>query len=442
VPSIERSLLCWVLGALAIASAVLAVATYELTLDEMDEVYDSDLKNVAAALASHAPGAAGQDRARSGKVDPAEIVTVIWSADGRRLFSSDPRVDIPFATREGIARVTLAGDEWIVYTRAGPGGFAQAAHRGSARNESAAESASKILVPMTAMALVVAGLMVLALRRGLRPLDAVSRSIAARSAASLTPVSLQDVPREVLPLVGSINALMARLSVAFTAQRRFMADAAHELRTPVTALRLQLQLLQRAGDQDARELAIAQLEAGIHRSQRLIEQLLQVARSEPDAEGGQFARVDLSALARDVVAAMSVRAHQMQVDLGAQAGVAVSVEGDAGLLDVLLTNLVDNALRYTPAGGVVDVAVGRLDGRPVIRVIDTGPGVPEAERERVFERFYRSPEAARQARDAAGSGLGLAIVKAIATRHRAAVSLHSPAGGGGLEVRVLFEPPA
>jgi two-component system OmpR family sensor kinase len=448
--SIAAYLLRWVLGALLISVGVVALATYVFTLDEINEVYDAELKNLAVTLGAHDYAGSRADRAvapqivvRSDPADPAEIVTVTRSRDGTLLFSSDPRVALPLLDQEGVSRTRIGGEEWIVYTHMARSGVAQAAQRSSAREESAAESAAKILLPMTGVALAVAALMVLALRRGLKPLDVTSRDIARRSAGSLSPVPVADVPREIMPLVCAINDLMDRLSVAFAAQRRFIADAAHELRTPVTALRLQLQLLQRASDEGARRAAVTELEAGIARSQRLIEQLLQVERYESDSDSRSQEVVDLAVLAREVVGAMSARADHLGIDLGAGTEGPVRVHADPDQLRVLLTNLVENALRYTPSGGVVDVVATQQDARAVLLVIDDGPGIPEAERDRVFERFYRTRTAPQLARDTAGSGLGLAIVKSIAERHGATVSLHDGRHGRGLEARVVFgRPPA
>lgn len=444
--SIERYLLAWIMGALSLGAVVIVLVTYLVTLDEMNEIFDADLRNVAQALGTHHREGLEPGGSRPSKPAPPTdatghdgIVTVTWTPDGRQVFSSDDRVPIPFSPHEALARVSLAQEEWIVYTDVGPNGVAQAAQRVSARHDAAAESASKVFLPMIALVLFVAGLMVVALRRGLKPLDLAARDVATRTAQSLAPIPTTDVPAEITPLVRSINDLMVRLAQALSTQRRFLADAAHELRTPVTALRLQLQLLQRADSDAARAEAAAELQAGIDRSQHLIEQLLNVARFEPDGESMRSEPVDLGALARSVVGAMSAKADHRGVDLGATGQDSV-VMGDVAKLTVLLNNLVENALRYTPAGGVVDVETGLLDGRPVLRVVDSGPGIPAHERAWVFDRFYRGPLAAGQAREPGGSGLGLAIVRAVADLHGASVSLHTPRSGQGLEVRVSFAP--
>ena len=304
----------------------------------------------------------------------------------------------------------------------------------------AGESAVQIMAPLLSLVAAVGALLAYGLRRGLEPLDHAARDVAARSATSLQPIPTDDVPEELSPLVVAISGLMARLDEAFTAQRRFLADAAHELRTPLTALRLQQQLLARAPDEASRREALVALEQGIERSQRLIEQLLQVSRAEPDGEPLHLEPVDLDALTMEVVSSLSPKADRLGIDLGAGLPTGARVAADRNHVEVLLTNLVDNALRYTPKGGVVDVCTA-IDGDAVELVVtDTGPGIPEAERERVFDRFYRGEKATVLARDTGGSGLGLAIVKAIALRHGATALLSTPPAGRGLEVRVRFRP--
>lgn len=443
--SIERTLLAWILGALSLGALVVALVTYLVTLEEMHEVFDADLKNVAQAVASyhhagHGPG--GEEvivsPQRTDAPEDSEIVTLTWTPLGQRVFSSDSRVDLPFTNTEGLSRPTVQGEAWIVYSSVNDEGVAQAAQRLSARQEMAGESAGKVLPPLLGLVVIVGGLLVFGLRRGLQPLDSTAQDVARRTARALEPITLAAVPKEIVPLVGSINDLMNRLAVAFATQRRFLADAAHELRTPITALRLQLQLLQRSSDEAERRQAVADLAAGIDRSQRLVEQLLQVARSDPDGEVMRREPVDLAELVRATVASLSIKADHKGLDLGAEAPDAVMVHGDVNQLKVLLNNLVENALRYTPAGGVVDVAAGLQDGRPLLRVVDNGPGIAESERERVFDRFYRCEAAHSQSDDGSGSGLGLAIVRAIAERHGAVVTLQLPGGGQGLEVVVRF----
>ena len=442
--SIERDLVAWVVGALSLGLALVTLVTYLVTVDEMNEVFDVDLKNVATAVATYHHSGHGQqpDQAAvlasvdtSGR-DDADIVTQTWDRAGARVFVSDPNVLLPFSAVEGLSYPVSNGEAWIVYTAVSDDGVVQAAQRKAGRSEIAQESAAQVLPPMLLMIVGVGGLMVFALRRGLLPLDTAARDVAARSEHLLEPIPTSDVPREIMPLAIAVNELMSRLSTALSAQRRFLADAAHELRTPATAIRLQAQLLEKSPDEATRAAALAELQAGIERSQRLIEQLLQVARSGTDGEALRSEPIDLASLARSVVGTMSIKADRKGIDLGADAAAEVQIIGDRQQLTVLLNNLVENALRYTPAGGVVDVAAGWLSERPALRVIDNGAGISLADRSRVFDRFYRGEHAATHEPD--GSGLGLSIVQAIAERHQAEVSLHTPEGGTGLEVRVVF----
>lgn len=447
--SIERTLLTWILAVLSIGALLVALLTYFVTLEEMHEVFDADLKNIAQAVASyHHAGYGPGDHSvvvlpvRTDTPTDSEIVTLTWTLEGKRVFASDPRVTLPFSSKQGLARTEAKGEDWIVYSNVNEDGVAQAAQRVAARQEMAGESASKVIPPLLGLVVVVGGLLIIGLRKGLRPLKSAAQDVTQRSAHSLDPISLQGVPNEIRPLVVSINDLMGRLGEAFSTQRRFLADAAHELRTPITALRLQLQLLQGSDNDEERAQAMTEIASGVDRSQRLVEQLLNIARADAESDHFDPKPLNLTELVRTVVARFSLKADVFGIDLGVSGDSTpadVWVNGDFEELTMLLNNLVENALRFTPAGGVVDVNVFRdHEGLPVLRVIDNGPGIPVAERERVFDRFYRGSDASILARDGYGSGLGLSIVRAIAERHGARVSLASHAKHVGLEVIVLF----
>jgi two-component system OmpR family sensor kinase/two-component system sensor histidine kinase QseC len=242
-------------------------------------------------------------------------------------------------------------------------------------------------------------------------------------------------------LIHELNRLLSRLQVSFSAQRDFVADAAHELRSPLTAVKVQLQLLDRAPDCAARSEARDRLGAAVERSIHLVEQLLTLARSDHGQAASPFSTVDLSAVAASAIADAGPLALSRNIDISLAADPQSRVIGDAEALRTLARNLIDNAVRYTPPGGTVQVrcAAGALAGpgagAPTLSVADSGPGIPAVERARVFDRFYRHPSAAT-----GGSGLGLAIVAAIAARHAARVTLDD-APGGGLEVTVQFPSP-
>lgn len=441
--SIHRRVLMWALGALAIGACMLVGGSWWLLAQEMREVFEDNLKQVALAVASHQDAGAMTGPPRLAQQLPRifeehgtfEFVTQVWSRDGKLRHSSDEGAALPFLARSGMSSVTVGGEKWHLYTIVLEDGVVQAAQRASERESLARETASSLIPPSLLMLAAIAGLLTLALRRGLAPLSRAAGEVTARSVESLHPIPLASHPPELHLLVSAINDLMARLGSALALQRDFLADAAHELRTPMTALRLQLQLLERASGEAQRAAAQEELRAGIARAQHLVEQLLQLSRLGPETPAFKRERVDLAELARAAVSRFSARAEAQSVDLGAIAKDAVAIEGDAQQLTILLGNLVDNALHHTPQHGRVDVSAELREGRPCLSVADTGPGIPPAERERVFDRFYRSAQASAST----GSGLGLAIVRAVAQRHGAQVTL-ADAPGGGLLVSVLFPP--
>jgi two-component system OmpR family sensor kinase len=283
-----------------------------------------------------------------------------------------------------------------------------------------------VLLPLLAAALW------FGIERALRPMSVVVREVRSRDSALLMPLSEESLPEEILTLVRALNGLLRRLSAALDAQRAFVGDAAHELRSPLTALSLQLQLLARAPTPEARSAAERQLAAGVERASHLVNQLLTLARSAPDAAEQAFGPVRLDEVARLAVGDMAPLAGANGVDLGVASADEATLAGDEDALRILVRNLADNAVRYTPRGGRVDVCVRRGQSEAILEVADTGPGIPVAERERVFARFYRV-----QGGDQGGSGLGLAIVKAIAERHAARIEFDD-APGRGLVVRVVF----
>ncbi|MEP7295421.1 MAG: ATP-binding protein [Burkholderiales bacterium] len=444
-PSIRRQLMLWVIGALAISAPALVLVAYTVSLNEIDDVLDDSLRQTALLLADRDLAGAFPTQPAASAVPYGDtesmLVAIARRPDGVQLFSSQPNVTMRFEATPGASVQAVNGTSWHVFTVVQRDRIVQVAQPVAARREVARESASPLLVPLLALTGMIGGLLVVALRRGLKPLDSLNAALGQRSETSLAPLELRAIPLEVLPLVRTLNDLLRRLGTAFETQRNFIADAAHELRSPITALQLQVQLLEQSTDAAQRAAATAELSAGIARARHLIEQLLDLSRAA--AERDQFGpmspeRVRLGDVARAVVVRWSSQAERRGIDLGANVKSEASVDGGIVQLETLLSNLVDNALRYTPPGGVVDVIVDTVDGAPVLRVIDNGPGLPPDERSRVFDRFYRGPLTSDSP---VGSGLGLAIVRAIADRHGAVVSLQTGPGGSGLEVRVAFKAP-
>lgn len=268
---------------------------------------------------------------------------------------------------------------------------------------------------------------------GLRPVRKLRNEIAERSPLDLRAIVESSVPREIAPVVVTLNRLFATLRAAAQSQQQFIANTAHQLRTPITGMQAQLDLLANEPAAQPIKDRVQTLREGIRQLARAANQLLTLARADPNANIAiRNQRVDLGALASEVVAKFIDRALQLDIDLGVDVQ-PVFIVADPSLLDDLLSNLVDNALKYTPARGRVTATAGVHNGKPFLSVEDSGPGIPEGERQRVRQRFYRLPNSPGH-----GSGLGLAIVDEIAALFGAAVTLGPGADGRGTLVRVQF----
>jgi len=300
------------------------------------------------------------------------------------------------------------------------------------RQKLAADAALRSVAPLLFIAPLLALVIWWLAALTLAPLSRVAADVRERDEHSLQPLPGDGLPDEVAPLVQSLNALLQRLGASLQTQRAFVADAAHELRSPLTALKLQLQLLQRAPDEASRSAAIGALGEGITRAARLVEQLLALARSEPGAQPRAATRIDLSELVRQAVADTLPLAQARGTALALFADAPVAVNGDAAALTALVRNLADNAVRYSPPGARVELRVSMEAGVPTLTVDDNGAGIPPEDHERVFDRFYR-----RASGDEPGSGLGLAIVRSVAEQHGARVGL-ATSKLGGLQVTVSF----
>lgn len=437
--SIRRRLVGWLSAGLLAAVAVAAVATYLRARDEANDLFDDQLRQVASSLTG-VPLAGGPPGASAGTD---ALVVQVWDRNGVQVYLSHGRGAPPRRGEPGFATVKADGGEWRIFSAVAGGQIVQVAQPMSARRELAASMALRTILPLLAVVPFAAALLWFGIARGLAPLERVAAAVGERSPQALAPVAEGGLPAEVQPLVHALNGLLSRLERALGAQRAFIADAAHELRSPLTAVHLQAQLAERATTDAERAAALAELRAGLERAAHMVEQLLTLAREEPGVSERPFAPVNLTDLARHAVAEHAVIADAQRVDLGMVGGeppaADVIVAGDAAGLRAMLANLVDNAVRFTPAGGRVDVAVRRQGDDAVLTVRDTGPGIPASERGRVFDRFYRV--AGGTAGEVLGSGLGLAIVKRVAERHDAAVKLGPGLGGPlgeGLGVTVLI----
>jgi two-component system OmpR family sensor kinase len=361
-----------------------------------------------------------------------EVLVQVWSPAGALLYRSSPSLAAPFSAAPGYATLDGGGQAWRSYSRSTAGGVVQAAQSLAERRELALGLSLRLLAPLL-LALPLLGLSTWWLvRRALRPVRRLGEALVARTDDALDPVPGAGLPQELQPLVGGFNRLLQRLGQAFAAQRALVADAAHELRTPLAVVQLQAQGLERSAGADEHAAALQALRGGVERAARMVQQLLTLARQEPGIGGAAPAKslLQLDALAREVLAELVPLAQDRNIELGLQADAPVSLRGDAAGLRALLGNLVENALHYTPEGGRVEVTVAAGPAQAYLSVRDTGPGIAPAQRALVLQRFYRAPGA-----PGSGSGLGLAIAAAVVQRHGGRLEL-GEAPGGGLEVKV------
>jgi len=429
--SIRKRLLLLQLSAVLLVGGLGVIGAYYRVRDVFYETQDYHLEQVALLLIQQNE----LEDSHGGLLLPGEedleFIGQVWSENGTLLYSSHRDLALPQAGLTGLRTVDWDDERFRVYVLARNGRRVQVAQSMELREAALRSIALRLLAPLALIVPLLAVATWVTVGRGLRPLAALRDEVVRRNPASLTPIALEHTPDEVRPLVGSLNELLSRLGEALDSQRRFTADAAHELRTPLTGVKLQFQLLERAPSAEDRQRAIDQLKHGIDRAIRLVQQLLTLASLEPGREAAPR-KVSLDVQAARAVEDFAVHAAAKRITLCMTHCDPVLVVGDEEQLRTLLDNLLDNAIRYTPSGGTVQVGVTASQGDAVLQVEDSGPGIPLDERRRVFDRFYRATGSG-----ASGSGLGLSIVQRVAHAHSAGVELvDGPLHG--LLVRVRF----
>lgn len=457
--SLRARLLGFVLVAILLAALLQAATAYRGALQQADALFDDHLQQVARTLQRNAlvrGQAMDPDTEALMSTDGFDLYVQIWSQDGTPLFRSRHSALPPRAVL-GFSDLEAGGKKLRVYSLQTALQTVQIAQDLSARSARAQALAFKAVLPFAALTPLLMLAVWWVIRRALAPIERARRQVAQRAADDLSPLLNTGLPTEVRPLVDELNALFGRVQTAFEVQRNFVADAAHELRSPLTALKLQAQALRTAnphgrdaasGEADLLPDDIARLNLGIDRAIRLVEQLLSLAREDAGAATPQQQpqAIDLASVIERAVAEVLPQAIHKRIDLGMtpianKATWRITGQGDA--LNTLLRNLLDNAIKYTPPGGQVDVSVNCSPsatgtsgegGACTLSVEDSGPGIARAEQTRVFDRFYRASTASAEV----GSGVGLSIVKVVAERHGATVALGTSARLGGLRVDVHF----
>ncbi|MCU0956071.1 MAG: sensor histidine kinase [Hydrogenophaga sp.] len=437
--SIRTRLLAWHMLALVMTAGVVMFLTSKLIWEGFNSVRDLGLEQIAETVLRHdetlgptPPGVKPRQSADSSMLEKrwfpdeeylAYFVSQIWGPNGKLVYSSLPEVGPPQQSA-GHHIISWNGQSWRVYTVPKDELTVQVAVTTHIRRQQFYELLLWLALPSALLVLGLGTLVYLVVIRALKPIDAIGQEIARQNPADLERFPTEALPSEIVPLGQALNQLLDRMDALLVNQKRLLADAAHELNTPLAAIRLQGQLVRRASEAE-REAALEELDKGIQRAGRVVSQLLLLARLEPEVARSSFTEVSLDQMVRQVVIDFSAQAAEQGLDLGLVSCDPVMAWGDEHALRTLLDNVVDNAIRYAGSGTRIDVALRRQGDTAVLDVSDDGPGIPEADRERVLERFVRLKTGRPD-----GSGLGLSIVAHTVRLHNGSLRLLGSSSGG------------
>lgn len=435
--SIRKKLIFSILAVIFAVTVLLATVTYFSVREEMDEFYDENLKQVAHTILSTGP---------SGNTEPADHVGIGTKLRGEEkyltqvykndvlVYSSYPNIEFPLQTNSGKGRAKFNDSTWRYYKETNGDVSVQLAQDLKERHSVVLEIYGFLLIPIVLQFPILAGLIWIMIGYGLKPLHDISNLIKNRNPNFLEALPDEDVPVEINTLVHALNELLGRLKQALESQRRFTADAAHELRTPLTAVRLQLDILKRADDEEEKKVALETLEKGVRRSTHLVQQLLELARQEPENIEVKFSGVNLAKVVEEAIEQTMPISDAKNIALVFHAEHRPVIQGNAPKLALMVGNLLSNAVTYTKEGGHVDVKLWDDQDDIVLDVADDGIGINPQDYKRIFDRFFRIAGTGTT-----GSGLGLSIVRNIADLHKASISISKGIGGKGSCFQVRFK---
>lgn len=428
--SVRRYLISVLIALLVLTSFLAALQSYRLSADRARELFDQDLQLVAAAIMQ-------QYQADSVNFEQAMAVQLIQH--GQIRYRSEQAPAEPILAPEGFSEQNFSGRRWRVYAQSSNNGWhIMVAQPLQQRLQLADEVITASIYPVVLSLPIQALLIWLVVSRALRPLNAFSKELTSRKANELTPVTLEQVPQELAPVLLSTNHLFERLSAAFAREKRFASDVAHELRTPLSVLEITLHNALTRWQQQGMPQTDESMQAlrdGVDRMRQLIEQIMLLNRTNPDNFQAKMQPIDLAALCREVVADCYNQLEQKQQKISIEGEDHLQINADAFALRLVVSNLLGNAIKYTPVGGQIKLTLHYTHSTATLEVADSGPGIAEAEYEQVFNRFYRVGGDRHQS-GVPGSGLGLAIVKDIVLLHNGTITLAKSEFDSGLNVRV------
>ena len=465
-PSIRQRLLATLLTVVAGSWLITAFVVYHDARHEIEELFDAQLAQsarVLLAMSTHelAEQQAYQNHAgKDGPLEPAllpyaddaanlssggheyehKLALQIWTADNQLALHTANAPEQPLADQPaGFSNKMIDGKTWRVFALEDQdsGLRIQVAQSLEIRDELTGDISGRLLTPVLLSLPVLALLIGYGIRHAMQPLVRLARNVGNLEPGQLTPLPLENIPEESRPLVESLNRLFAQLQTAFDNERRFTADAAHELRTPLAALKIQAQVALGASDEASRQHALQRIVQGVDRATHLVEQLLTLARLDPEDALRDADTLTLSSIAQETLTELANSAHEKNIELALDGDCPGKIIANQGAIYILLRNLLDNAIRYTPEGGTVNARIHceKQDKNAVwLTISDNGPGIAPEQQNRVMERFYRG-----ESGQTTGSGLGLSIVQRIVEHHHASMTLEK-SDLGGLEVSIRFPP--
>jgi len=429
--SLRNIAMIWVTILLVVVTCFAILASRALAVIETNKLLDDELQQIALNAGGRLAPAAHQLVSRMEAEN--RISVQVWGSDGKTIFENPAAARIPRQTELGFTDIDFDGKAWRVYTATDGQRTAQAAQRWSARTKIANHTALAAAVPVLAALPIAWIVVILGINALLKRFSRFSLELATRGVEAKDPIAAEKMPKEVVPLIDAMNELIGRHRSAVEQQKRFLSDAAHELRTPLAALQIQIDNFRNQQSVTVKSEIFNELAAGIHRASSMVRQLMRMARLDDQPENLESRPVDLRELVVSVVSEFVQPASVRNVELEMEIDESLATTVPDGDVRFLFTNLIDNAIRYSIAGGNVKVVLCRVGSSTRVEVKDTGIGIPVEALSRIFDRFYRAAPV-----DIEGTGLGLAIARKIADRYNFDLSIANRTDSKGVCASVVI----
>jgi len=442
--SIRNRILIWVFLLFLIIWGGISYATYYQSSEQVEELFDSELAQAAGVLMQIStnlnitPSVVGPKLQKEiyGHRYEKKIAFQIFQDNKLLLQSANAPIHI-MSEKKGFSDQTISDKLWRVFRIHAEehNKVIITAERYDVRHELVNQITQDSLYPLTLMIPILLLIIWIGIDRGLAPIRKLTNQIENRSPDNLEPISVNfNVPNEIKPLFTALNRLFEKLNNAFERERRFTSDAAHELQTPLASIKTQAQVALRSHNSDEQQHALVKTVEGIDRATHMVQQLLALARLEPLSTLDHKSKLELYTLTQTLLGELDAESHRKNIELSLNGEESVHIEGNQSAIEVLIRNVLSNAVRYTPEDGKVSVEITREPGHVLLSVTDSGPGIPEEDLKRVFERFYRG----QNNQHIIGSGLGLSIAQRIAELHDAQIDFLQSDSGTGLKVIIKF----